>query len=180
MFCLLLHRALQLHPFQTPAALTRHHDEAESEAGWAASERQAVSLSHSPPQEAAPPHTRPPHLPISCQSLHAGVGFTDIRGLTTPGFSKHLHFPPITSQQPQRLQGCLPLLGAKGIELRIVLSWGGRKGKSVRNEVLSARGLGQPWGNPSPLGTQQSHWRCEWEGSPLLSRGVHPKELPAR
>lgn len=90
-------RSPQLNPFQTRGALTGHHDEAESEADSAAS-RWPFPLSHAHPHPCnTPAHTHCPWSLLDEQSLSKRGGVsTDNRGVTTAGFSKHLHLPLIT------------------------------------------------------------------------------------
>lgn len=73
--CRLFHLAcsLQLNPFQTRGALTRHHDEAESEADTAS--RWPFSLSHTHPLPSnTHAHTHSPSSLLNSQRLCGGWG----------------------------------------------------------------------------------------------------------
>lgn len=73
--CRLFHLAcsLQLNPFQTRGALTRHHDEAESEADTAS--RWPFSLSHTHPLPSnTHAHTHSPSSLLNSQCLCGGQG----------------------------------------------------------------------------------------------------------
>lgn len=80
-------RSLQLNPFQTRGALSRHHDEAESEADWA--RRWPFSLSHTPnPATLTLTHTQPlqpPHKQPEFDSGGRVWGCVDRALLVTKG-----------------------------------------------------------------------------------------------